>query len=112
MTPGWCHRNSKVFIGVIRSFLMEDIDLQASLRCLNASLRRMRDLLAWGQLKHSEMRPGQPPSFQIYDPTATDLRNEYSFFVSNSLQMHAVLTYSTTRHRRDILCGVEDGHGG
>ena len=70
---------------------MEHTDLQVGLRDLSESLRRMRDLLAWGQLEHSEMRPGQPPSFQIYDPTATDLRNEYSHFLSTSIQIHGLL---------------------
>jgi uncharacterized protein YceH (UPF0502 family) len=70
---------------------METIDLQAGLRSLNASLRRMRDLLAWGQLKQQEARRGEPPSFQIYDPTATDLRNEYSHFLSTSIQIHGAL---------------------
>lgn len=51
----------------------------------------MKDLLAWGQLQQSEVRPGQPPSFQIPDPTETDLRNEYSFFLSTSRQIHALL---------------------
>jgi len=70
---------------------MEDIDLQAGLRSLNASLGRMRDLMAWGQLKQSEARPGQPPSFQIYDPTATDLRDKYSHFLSTAFQIHGLL---------------------
>ena len=70
---------------------MEDIDMQAGMRSLNASLGRMRDLMAWGQLKQSEARPDQPPSFQIYDPTATDLRNEYSHFLSTSIQIHGAL---------------------
>ena len=70
---------------------MNDGDMHAGLRSLNESLRRMKDLLAWGQLKQSEARPGQPPSFRIYDPTATDLRNEYSHFLSTSIQIHAIL---------------------
>ena len=70
---------------------MEHIDLQAGLRGLNDSLRRMKDLLAWGQLKQQEARPGEPPSFQMYDPTATDLRNAYSHFLSTSVQIHGVL---------------------
>jgi hypothetical protein len=70
---------------------MEKTDLQAGLRSLNASLGRMRDLLAWGQLKQQEARPGEPPSFQIYDPTVTDLRNEYSHFLSTSVQIHGIL---------------------
>ena len=83
---------------------MEDIDLQAGLRSLNASLRRMKDLLAWGQLKQSEARPGQPPSFQIYDPTATDLRDEYSHFLSTSIQIHGILH----EHRASILAPVRE----
>ena len=51
----------------------------------------MKDLLAWGQLKQQEARPGEPPSFQIYDPTEVDLRNEYSLFLSTSVQIHAIL---------------------
>ena len=47
----------------------------------------MKALLAWKQLKQSESRPGQPPSFTIDDPAETDLRNEYSFFLSTSVQI-------------------------
>jgi hypothetical protein len=67
------------------------MDLQAGVRSLNESLRRMKALLAWGQLKQQETRPGEPPSFQVYDPTATDLRNEYSHFLSTSVQIHGAL---------------------
>lgn len=67
------------------------MDLQAGLQSLSQSLRRMKDLLAWASLKQSEARPGQPPSFQIYDPTVTDLRNEYSHFLSTSIQIRAIL---------------------
>ena len=70
---------------------MEDIDLQAGLRSLSQSLRQMKALLAWRQLKQSEAQPDQPPSFQIYDPTETDLRNEYSLFLSTSIQIHGAL---------------------
>jgi hypothetical protein len=70
---------------------MEDIDLHAGLRSLDESLRRMKDLLAWGQLKQSEARPDQPPSFRIYDPTPTDLRDKYSHFLSTAFQIHGIL---------------------
>jgi len=70
---------------------MQHIDLQAGLRNLSESLRRMKALLAWGQLKQQETRPGEPPSFQIYDPTATDLRSEYSHFLSTSIQTRGAL---------------------
>jgi len=70
---------------------MEHTDLQAGLLRLTESLGRMRSLLAWRRLKQHEARPGQPPSFQIYDPTETDLSNEYSFFLSTSTRMHSAL---------------------
>jgi hypothetical protein len=69
----------------------KSVRLQAGLRGLNESLTRMRDLLAWRQLKQQEARPGEPPSFQVYDPTATDLKNEYSQFLSTSVQIRRIL---------------------
>ena len=70
---------------------MEELDLDKVLRNLRDSLQEMKALLAWEQLKQSEVRPGQPPAFTIYDPTETDLKNEYSFFLSTLVQMHSNL---------------------
>ena len=75
---------------------MEHTDLQAGLRDLNESLGRMRTLRAWAQLKEDEARPHQPPSFQIYDPTATDLKNEYSHFLSTFNQVRRLLREHAT----------------
>ena len=72
-------------------YLMEDIDLEAGLRSLRESLQKIKTLLAWEQLKQAEAKPGQPPAFTIYDPTETDLKNEYSFFLSTSVQIHSIL---------------------
>ena len=72
-------------------YLMTDVDLEEGLKNLRNSLQQMKALLAWEQLKQSEARPGQPPAFTIYDPTETDLKNEYSFFLSTSVQMHSIL---------------------
>jgi len=83
-----------------------DMNLQAGLRSLQASLRQIRSLLAWEQLRQSERRPGQPPSFQMHDPLEVDLRNEYSFFLSISTEMHALLNQpdvSITEHVRAKL---------
>jgi hypothetical protein len=73
---------------------MAEVDLQAVMRSLRASLRQIKSLMAWEQLKQSEARPDQPPAYQISDPTETDLRNEYSFFLSASTQMHNMLNDS------------------
>ena len=67
---------------------MEKADLRAGLRSLRESLRQIESLLAWEQLKQSEKKPGQPPAFEIYDPTETDLRNEFSFFMASLADMH------------------------
>jgi hypothetical protein len=70
---------------------MAEPDLRAGLRSLRNSLQQIKTLLAWKQLKQSESRPGQPPSFTIDDPTETDLRNEYSFFLFTMVQIHHLL---------------------
>jgi len=66
----------------------------------------MKDLLAWASLKRAEARPGLPPPFQIQDPTETDLRNEYSFFLFTSVQIHALLDQgdaSTSEAAREAI---------
>lgn len=70
---------------------MAEIDLEAGLRSLRKSLQQIKALLAWEQLKQSEARPDQPPGFRISDSIETDLRNEYSFFLSTSMEMHSIL---------------------
>jgi len=70
---------------------MAEPDLKAGLRSLRKSLRQIKSLLALEQLKRSEARPGRPPSFTFDDFIEADLRNEYSFFVSTSMQIHNIL---------------------
>ena len=73
---------------------MAEADLEAGLKSLRKSLRQIKTLLAWEQLKQSEAKPGQPPSFTLNDPTETDLRNEFSFFLATTLQIHSILNGS------------------
>ena len=75
---------------------MQEINLEAGLRSLRESLNKIKSLLAWEQLKQAEVRPNQPPSFQIHDSVETDLRNEYSFFLFISFQMHSILKSNTS----------------
>ncbi len=70
---------------------MAKVDLEAGLKSLRESLRQIKALLAWEQLKQAEAEPGQPPAFQINDPTERDLKNEYSHFLYISVQMHSIL---------------------
>jgi hypothetical protein len=81
---------------------MEHTDLQAGLLRLTESLGRMQSLLAWHRLKQHEARPGWPPSFAMYDPTETDLSNEYSFFLSTSIRMHSALNQLDRRFPKSL----------
>jgi len=94
---------------------MAEVDLEAGLRSLRQSLRQIRSLLAWEQLKQSETKPSRQFSFQIYDPIETDLRNEYSFFLSISVQLHSILNDNsinmdeTNRHSiKEKLLKIEE----
>jgi hypothetical protein len=70
---------------------MKDVNLQAGLRSLNASVRRIDSLLAWVELKQEEDAKRSPMQFQPYDSTRDDLRNEYAYFLHTSLQIREVL---------------------
>ena len=61
------------------------------LKSLKKSLQQIKALLAWEELKHSEAKPDQPPAFTLSDSTETDLRNEYSCFLSTSVKMHSII---------------------
>ena len=90
-----CTHEGKVFIVALPLFSMAKADLEAGLKSLRKSLQQIKSLLAWEQLKQSEARPGQPPSFTLNDPIETDLRNEYSFFLATILQIHTILNSSS-----------------
>ena len=91
-----CIINQKVYKLNSHRFLMIEPDLQAGLRSLRESLQQIKALLAWQQLKQSEAKPDQTPGFTILDNSVqTDLRNEYSFFLSISMQIHNILNDNT-----------------
>jgi len=73
------------------------VDLEAGLKKLKQSLRQIKALLAWEELKRSEAMPNQPPAFTLTDSTETDLRNEYSSFLSTSVRVHSILNDNTTK---------------
>lgn len=88
-------------------FLMVEPDLEAGLRSLRNSLQQIKALLAWEQLKQSEAKPDQSPGFTILnDSVGTDLRNEYSFFLFTSMQIHSILKDNTadlSNARRQLI---------
>ena len=66
-------------------------DLQKQLRHLQESLKRIKALLAWEQLKHCEAGSYRTSVFQIHDPTHEDLKNEYSLLMSALLNINSTL---------------------
>lgn len=90
-----CITNQKAFIVIQRLFSMADADLEAGLRSLRKSLQQIKALLSWEELKKSEAKQGQSQALVFNDSTETDLRNEYSFFLSTSVRMHSILNSNT-----------------
>jgi len=69
---------------------MVKMNLEEALASLRNSLRQIKSLLAWERLKKSEKRPRRCVTFAMYDSTEADLRNEYSFFLSKSAEIHRI----------------------
>jgi len=91
-----CTIERKVFIPAQRYFVMAQPDLEAGLRSLRKSLQQIETLLAWQELKQSELTPDHTPGFTLLqDSVGTDLRNEYSFFLFTAMQIHTVLNDNT-----------------
>lgn len=65
--------------------------MRAGLRGLRNSLDKMRSLLAWDQLRQSEMQNTQSVVTVMADPTEGDLRNEYSSFLFSLAQVRNLL---------------------
>jgi len=76
---------------------MTQANWNAEIANVRDSVERMKDHLAWLQLKQAEARPGLPPAFQVYDPTLTDLSNEYSRFLALSAKLHEDLAHHVGR---------------
>jgi hypothetical protein len=75
---------------------MAEPNLETGLRSLRNSLEKMKTLLAWQELKQSELTPDHTPGFTLLqDSVGTDLRNEYSFFLFTAMQIHTVLNDNT-----------------
>ena len=85
---------------------MEHVDFAAALQGLQESLRRLQALRAWHQLKEQEAKPGLPPSFQMYDPTAMELWNEYSRFLSLCRRVRAVINQAGHRVAHSVRTKV------
>lgn len=74
---------------------MEEVNLSAGLRSLRQSLRQIKALLAWEDLKQAEAKSSSLSAFRSTDSIEADLRNEYSYFLFTSVQIHELLNDCT-----------------
>ena len=70
---------------------MESSNLDAGIRSLWQSMRHIESLLAWSQLRQSEMNLEQSLGFRVHDSTEDDLRGEYSYFMATALDLRNIL---------------------
>ena len=70
---------------------MTEINITETLEKLEQSLKKMKTLLAWEQLKLAEQRPEDNPQFIGQDSLWNDLRNHYLFFLARSFDLHGQL---------------------
>ena len=65
--------------------------VEAVLKDLKKSLDSIKALCAWKNLKKTERRRGEPPSFQIYDPIEQEIQLEVGFFHKTAFDIKDVL---------------------
>jgi len=70
---------------------MEEINIEAGIKSLAASLREIQSLLAWAELERTEYTPGIPPSFRIDNHIEEDLRAACGFFLKTAMDLHEIL---------------------
>ena len=65
--------------------------IEENLTDLKKSLETLSSLTAWRNLKLAERRGGEPPSFQMYDPTESEIKREFAIFLMTLLDSRAAL---------------------
>jgi len=65
--------------------------IEAGLRELRASIRRMKELLEWKKLKEEEKHNDMPPSFRFQDRLEADIKIEEGFFWKSVFEIQDVL---------------------
>lgn len=74
-----------------------------------SSLKQIKSLVAWQELKNSERNSNYPPAFVMHDPTKIDLNNEYSRIIAISFKLDGLLnnyrvrTLTIVRTRREYF---------
>ena len=82
------------------------IDIPGALRQLAAIRNRILELIEWDKLAQHELRPHEPPAFQLQtglrEQLREDVRSMHVSFISLASDIHEVLK------RPDLACGFED----
>ena len=85
--------------------------IEDNLADLRKSFKTLSSLTAWRNLKLAERRGGEPPSFQMYDPTESEIKREVAIFLLtlfNSRAVLAKLPSSKGRKARGELLNLEE----
>ena len=86
---------------------MAQSNAQMQLNNLQDTFKELKGLLAWEELKRSEVRPGDPPGFTIGNDIEQDIKNQYSRFLVTRMQVRNLLdnpdTSSLSESKRVML---------
>ena len=86
--------------------------IEAGLRELRASIKRMKELLEWKKLKEQEERGRRtPPSFRFQDRLEADMRIEEGVFWKTVFEIQDVLGErddSTAKKARERMVKLEE----
>jgi len=85
--------------------------IEAALRDLKASIKRMKELLEWRKLQKQEERGDVPPSFRLGDDTERDIKIEEGVFWETVFDIQDALgdrDDETAMKWRKQLVGLEE----
>ena len=82
--------------------------IEEHLTDLKKSLETLSSLTAWRSLKFEERRAGEPPAFQMYDPTETEIKRQFTFFLMTLLESRAALMKLPSSKRQGAKSELSD----
>ena len=78
-----------------------------ALKDLKTSVKKIEDLCAWLELKESERNPTCHTNLAMYDPTESDIKVEYGFFIKVSVYVKKNLSRLPSDRREHIKKALE-----
>ena len=76
--------------------------LEEGLKYLTNTLKKIESLCSWRGLKKAEQRKGHPPSFEINDPTESDIQLEVDFFQKVAFDIKDLLLKLPPREQEEL----------